>query len=641
MKSILRGGSVLPLVLSFALILGLAFSPLMIQSAKADELYGRVRGIVSDTTGAVLPGVQVKLTNVGTGKSAELASDADGSFMFINLKPGEYKLTASKANFKTFQVNSIRVEPNQIYVQSVIMELGALSQTVEVVANPAQVEQTSMQLTNTISSKTITDLPLNGRNWINLQQTLPGVVIPDTRFGTNFSTNGSQAQQNSYLVNGNDSNDLPLNSPLAPPNPDTIEEVKMVTNTINPEYGRNSGAIMNAITKSGTNQFHGSGFEFYRDTFLNTHNFFTKKRQVFHQNQYGGTVGGPVWKNKSFFFFGLQNTRARQPGANSNGTTNVYTQNMLNGIWNPAKMSTTKTNPFPIVGSNGTTYPAGTPWATIFPTGVVPTSDYNPLAASLVKKFVPLPNCGTSTCTLFSFSPVTKLAANQFIGRFDQNFGSKDTLWFYSYANDQHTLNDIAFSAASLPGFGDKSAPYTKQFTSAWQHTFSSSILNEFRAGYTRLNFDTGTPQTLVTPSSVGFTNIFPQIPQGAGYPRMTITGFFNLGFTSNGPQPRKDQTYQLTDNFSWIKGKHSLKFGYDGRRFQVWNPFGARNNGAFSFSNSAKYSTGDPGLNFLLGIPTSYNQQSGQVIIAQAYEHYIYAQDQWRIQGVPSGNGT
>jgi len=173
MKSILRGGSVLPLALSFVLLLGLAFSPVMIQSAKADELYGRVRGMVSDSTGAVLPGVQVKLTNVGTGISAELASDGDGSFMFVNLKPGEYKLTATKASFKTFQVRSIRVEPNQIYVQSVIMELGALSQTVEVVANPAQVEQTSMQLTATINSKTITDLPLNGRNWINLQQTLP------------------------------------------------------------------------------------------------------------------------------------------------------------------------------------------------------------------------------------------------------------------------------------------------------------------------------------------------------------------------------------------------------------------------------------------------------------------------------------
>jgi len=618
---------------SSVLVLGLVASLLVAPSAKADELYGRVRGVAADSTGAALPGVQLKLVNTGTNENVALVSGADGSFEFINLKPGVYKLTASKNSFKSFEVTAITVRPNDTYVQNVTMELGAITETVEVSANPAQVEQSSMQLTNTITSKEVTELPLNGRNWIYLQQTLPGVVIPDTRFNTNFSTNGSQGQQNSYLVNGNDSNDLPLNSPLAPPNPDTIEEVKMVTNTINPEYGRNSGAILNVVTKSGTNNLHGSAFEFYRDTFLNAHDFFHTSPPIFHQHQFGGTVGGPVWKNKTFFFFGLQDTRARQPGANSNGTTNVFTQSQLSGTWDPTKMSTTKVNPFPIVGSNGTTYPAGTPWATIFPTGVVPTSDYNPLAASLVQKFVPLPNCGTPGCHLYSFNPVTRLKADQYTGRLDQNLGSKDSLWFYGYANDQHTLNDIAFSAATLPGFGDKSAPYTKQFTAAWQHTVSSNVLNEFRAGYTRLNFDTGTPQNLVTPASVGFTNIFPQIPQGAGYPRMTITGYFNLGFTSNGPQPRKDQTYQLTDNFTWIRGKHSLKFGYDGRKFEVWNPFGARNNGAFAFSNSAKYSTGDPGLNFLLGIPTSYNQQSGQIILAQAYEHYIYAQDQWRVR--------
>jgi hypothetical protein len=633
MKSLLRRGLLMSTLLALALVLGLAFSAIVAQTAKADELYGRIRGVVTDSTGAVLPGAQLKLTNVGMGNSVELKSNADGSFEFVNLKPGTYRLTVTKSSFKTFEVSAIQVAQDQIFVQNVGMELGTITESIEVAANPNQVEQSSIQLTNTISSKTVTDLPLNGRNWIYLQQTLPGVVIPDTRFNTNFSTNGSQGQQNSYLVNGNDSNDLPLNSPLAPPNPDTIQEVKMVTNTINPEFGRNSGAILNAVTKSGTNSFHGTAFEFYRDTFLNVHDFFHKTAPIFHQNQYGGTVGGPVWKNKTFFFFGLQNTRARQPGANSNGTTNVFTQAQLNGTWNPAKMSPTKTNPFPIVGSNGTTYPAGTPWATIFPTGVVPTSDYNPLAAALVQKFVPLPNCGTAGCNLFSFNPVTTLAADQFTGRLDQNLGAKDSLWFYGYANDQNTLNDIAFSAATLPGFGDKSAPYTKQFTSAWQHTFNLDMLNEFRVGYTRLNFDTGTPQKAVTPASVGFTNIFPQIPQGAGYPRMTITGYFNLGFTSNGPQPRKDQTYQITDNFTWIKGKHSLKFGYDGRRFQVWNPFGARNNGSFSFTNSAKFSTGDPGLNFLLGIPTSYNQGSGQVIIAQAYEHYIYAQDQWRIK--------
>jgi len=113
----------------------------------------------------------------------------------------------------------------------------------------------------------------------------------------------------------------------------------MVTNSINPEYGRNSGAILNVVTKSGTNNFHGSAFEFYRDTFLNVHDFFHKTAPIFHQNQFGGTMGGPVWKNKSFFFFGLQDTRARQPGANSNGTTNVYTQNQLNGTWNAAKLN--------------------------------------------------------------------------------------------------------------------------------------------------------------------------------------------------------------------------------------------------------------------------------------------------------------
>jgi len=634
MKRVLGYFTVASLTVAMAVVVALTTGHMLVQTAWADDVYGRIRGTVTDSAGASMTGVEVVVTNTNTGIAKTTRTGASGEYEFLNLPaPGTYSIVVQQQGFKTYRANVIHLGLNQTLVLDISLELGSVSETVLVEADKPQVEQASMQLTNTISSTTITQLPLNGRNYIFLQQTLPGVVIPDTRFNSNFATNGSQGQQNSYLVNGNDSNDLPLNSPLAPPNPDAIAEVKLVTNTINPEFGRNSGAILNAVTKSGTNSFHGSAFEFYRDTFLNVHDFFHKNPPIFHQNQFGGTIGGPIWKNKTFFFFGLQDTRARQPGANSNGTTNVFTQDMLNGIWNPAKMSATKTNPFPIVGSNGTTYPAGTPWATIFPTGIVPTSDYNPLAAQLVKDFVPLPNCGTPGCRLYSFNPLTKLSTDQYLGRLDQNFGSKDTLWFYGYANDQHTLNDIAFSAASLPGFGDKSVPYTKQFTTAWQHTFTASTVNEFRAGYTRLNFDTGTPQKLVTPASVGFSNIFPQIPQGAGYPRMTINGYFNLGFTSNGPQPRKDQTYQLSDSFSWIKGRHSLKFGYDGRKFQVWNPFGARNNGSFNYTNSAKYGTGDPGLNFLLGIPTSYNQSSGQVIIADAYEHYSYAQDQWRFK--------
>ena len=675
MKSVLKSGSFLPLLFSIFLVFGLMLSPYLIQPASADELYGRIRGLVTDASGAALPGVQLRLTNTATNISEQIDSGPDGDFLFINLKPGKYSLTASKASFKTFQVLSIPIEPNQTYVQSVIMELGALSETIEVSANPSQVEQTSMQLTATINSKIITDLPLNGRNWITLQQTLPGVVNSESRFSTSYSTNGSQGQQNSYLINGTDYNDLPLNTPLAAPSPDAIDEVKMVTNTINPEYGRNSGAIMNAITKSGTNQFHGTAFDFYRDTFLNTKNFFQKTPSTFHQNQYGGTIGGPILKNKTFFFFSLQNTRNRTTQAG--GLVTVYTpaelagdfsgfassindgtikQDATTGNWSITRNP--KTSPFPMFGdanspcpvSGGVMCPAGTHYGNyyvagatpaiqptlvtnnaLFSTGIIPTQDFNSTSVALIKAFVPGPNFGSNQ---YSFQPISAGKTNQYLGRFDQNFGQKNSLSFYAFAQNAATVNTLPFTGATLPGFGDQSLAYTKQFVASWNHTFSTNILNELRAGYTRLNFQSTTPQKAVQPSAVGFSNIFPQYTAGAGYPFMGITGFFNLGFSTNGPQPRKDQTYQLTDNFSWVRGKHSFKFGYEGRKFEVWNPFNARNNGSFSFATSGKYSTGigsTAGINFLLGLPATYSQGSGGIIIADAYEHYMYFQDQWR----------
>jgi len=163
------------------------------------------------------------------------------------------------------------------------MELGQVSEQVMVEASNVQVETANTQLGTVISGDTIRDMPLISRNWINLQQLEPGVVASSDRFGSNFSTNGSQSQQNSYLIMGQDSNDLPLNTPLILPNPDAIGEFNMITNTINPEYGRNSGAILNAAIRSGTNSFHGDVFDFYRDPFLNTKDFFQQSQSVFHQ----------------------------------------------------------------------------------------------------------------------------------------------------------------------------------------------------------------------------------------------------------------------------------------------------------------------------------------------------------------------
>lgn len=603
--------------------------------SKADELYGRIRGVVMDSSHAAMPGVPLRLVNEGTGIAKEMTSESDGSFLFVSLSPGTYTLTATKPGFKTFQARGISVIQSQIYVQNVTMDVGVVSETLEVTANPVQVESTSIQLGATLSGEMVQDLPTLNRNWITLQQTLPGVVAPDTRFGSNYSTNGSQAQQNSFLINGNDANDLPLNSPLVQPNPDAIAEVQMVTNTINPEYGRNSGAIMNATTKSGTNSFHGSVFDFYRDTFLNTKNFFQPKAPI-HQNQYGGTVGGPIWRNKLFFFYSLQNTRARTPQNLGNNPV-VYTAQQLGGNWTGSTLSS---NTVPgqlagkIVGAGGTgaggTCTATQTWAQCFPTNQVPTTDYNSVSTALVTSFVPAPNVNGNQ---FAWSPVTTVATNQHIGRMDLTITQKDSLWFNAIANDSTQANQLPFSGSTLPGFGDGSIPYTKYLTASWIHTFTPSMLNELRAGYSRLNFPTGQPQHVRLPSSVGFSNIFPQFPAEADLPKITVNNYFTIGGTNNGPQPRKDQTYQITDNFSWTAGRHSFKFGYDGRKFQVWNPFANSNEGAFTFSKGGGYSTGDPGLDFLLGVPTSYGQGAGAVIIADAYEHYFYFQDLWHIK--------
>lgn len=614
------------------LILAFSLSLLVVSNVQADDVYAKIRGTVADAAGGAVAGVEVVATNTQTGIQKVSKSGTTGEYEFIQLAaPGTYDVSVQRNGFRTFRAEKIHLDVAQIYVLDIHLELGTVSETVTVEANQAQVEQSSMQLTSNLNVRSLVDLPLIGRNVITLQQTLPGVVTPDTRFGTNYSTNGSQAQQNSYLVNGTDHNDLPLNSPLTQPIPDSLDEVKMVTNTINPEYGRNSGAIINAVTKSGTNSLHGSAFEFFRDTSLNVHDFFHVHPPIFHQNQVGGTLGGPVIKNKFFLFFGYQWTQARQPDGNFNGQSpTVFTTAQLGGDWSASTLST---KPIPFVGGiqgPSGNCPQGMAWNACFVGGAVPTTDYNPLSVKLTSQFVPGVNFGTNQ---FTFNPVSQTKANQFLGRADYTFNTKDSIWFYGFANDSSSINTLPFSGATLPGFGDNSTPFTKQFTAAWNHVFTPNLLNELRFGYSRLNFKTGQPNNVRLPSSVGFPNIFPQLGSGADYPQVNVTGYFVLGGTSNGPQPRIDQTYEATDNFSWNKGKHSLKFGYDGRKFEVFNPFAADNDGLFAFDKRGTYSTGDPGLDFLLGVPNQYVQGSGAIIKAYAYENYIYGQDQWHVR--------
>lgn len=617
----------------FAMLLGF----LTATPAKGIELYGRIRGVVTDPSGAVIAGATVTVTNVATGVSTTVPSGADGSYEAPQLvAPGTYQVVVVVTGFKEFQASGIPLHVGQIYVLNVQLEVGALTQRVTIEATPVQVEKTSMQLGATLTGTQIVDLPLNGRNWVQLQQTLPGVVAAADARG-NYATNGSQPDQNSYLINGIDSNDLPLNTPLVIPSPDAIAEVQMVTNTINPEYGRNSGAIMNAVTKSGTNQFHGSGFDFFRDTGLNARNFFQPTSIIFHQHQFGGTIGGPIWRHHAFFFFSYQGTRNRSPQAG--GTTTVFTQDQRDGsfpdIGGTAGAAQCSANelaclsPHEMVGEDGNPHPAGTPYSTLFPTGTIPSANFDSLSASLLNKFVPLPNSGTE----YDFNPALTRVTDQYLARIDENISSKDALWGSWLWQRDPTLNALPFTGATLPGFPEVDQRHIQNYSLTWNHTFGANTLNEARIGYTRFNYGAVLPVDVVDPKSVGFTGITVQDPTKSSWPVIDVTGYFSLGFSTNGPQPRIDQTYQVDDNFSIISGRHTLKVGFDTRRFQVYNPFANSLSGHYTFGGTGGYSTGDSAADFLLGIPDSYNQGGGDIINARGREYYLYFQDQFKLR--------
>lgn len=618
------------------------------QRASAQNVYGAIRGVIRDQSGAVIPEAQITLTNENTGVSEHTDSSSTGSFEFLNvLAPGTYRVRAEKSGFQTYLSSGIQLNVNQVFVVNAVLRVGLTTQEISVKATTAQIDTTTMQRGTTITSGQIENLPLVGRNWTQLQQIQPGVVASSDRFGT-YSTNGAETQQNAYLINGGDSMDAPLNTPGIIPSLDALSEFRMVTSTINPEFSRNSGAIMNVLVKNGTNAFHGDGFEFYRDKSLDARNFFQSTVSPFHQNEFGGTIGGPIaipriynGRNRSFFFFSYQGLRAVQPQAFSvptvfspaerTGDFSADTGGAFPGV-NP-NTSTAAISPFAMTGINGTVYPAGTPYSTLFPTGVIPTSDLNPLALKLMNQFVPKAN---ATANGYTFTPTTTRSQNQYLWRVDENIRSQDRLWAYGFWETQPSIDTLPFTGSTLPGFPETQQEHFQQYSADWTHILSPTTVNEARFSYYRFNFVTVFPLTPVNPTSYGFTGIIPQVGSNSpevSLPVISLSGLFTIGFSTNGPQPRIDQTYEGVDNFSKIIGHHTFKAGFHIESFQVFNPFNSVLDGSYTFNGAGTFSTGFPGADFLLGLPDSYAQGSGSIINARARDYYSYAQDEWQVR--------
>ena len=609
------------------------------RAARADNLYASIRGTVTDQSGAAIPDVTVTATNIATGVAQKVTSAGDGSFTFLQLTVGDYDVRADKTGFETFTVAKIHLELNQVYVLPVKLTLGAMSQEVTVLANAVQVDTTTPQLGTVVEASQIVSLPLIGRNWQQLQELQPGVVSSSDRFGGNdmFATNGGESQFNMILIDGTDTNDLSLNTNTFVPSEDAVSEFKMVTSTMNPEYARTSGAILNAVIKSGTNSFHGDAFDYYRDTFLDARNYFAQSVNPFHENQFGGTLGGPILKNHLFAFFSYQGIREGVPQTNNgvqNGveTTPVFALGQDTGTTPfPGLSSSTNVSPFPLVGDNGTTYPAGTPYSTIFSAGTIPTADINPVSAGLLK-YIPGPNTTFGGAPAFTFNATQTQSRNQYLYRIDQVFNSKDTLWGTWFNEKDAITEPVSFFGGNLPGFGESDGQSFKFLTLSWSHVFNDHMVNELRGGYNRFNYAAVFPNPATSPSAAGFS-ITPQDPAGAGVPLVSVTGLFNLGFSPYGPQPRIDQLYQGTDNLSLVEGRHTLKFGFDMRRWEELSPSLSYNSGAFDFNTFGAYSTGVPGADFLLGTPAYYTQASGGLEDARTRQYYSYAQDEFQFR--------
>ena len=629
----------------FFVLLGTSFLLSSSPVAKAADLYGSIRGTVSDASGAAVPGADVTAKNIATGVSTHVASSATGAYSFLQLAIGDYTVTATKDGFQTFTANQIHIDLNQVYVQDIPLTLGAISQEVSVQANQVQVETTSPQLGTVITAQQIVDLPLLGRDWINLQALQPGVVGAADRLGVagsipDYATNGGQTQFNVFLIDGTDTNDEALNTATIVPSVDALTEFRMVTSTMNPEYARSSGAIMSAAIKSGTNSFHGDAFDFYRDTFLDARNYFSRKVSPFHENLFGGTFGGPIIKNHLFGFFSYQGVRESTPQSNNNvsggvKTTNVFLNGQATGTTPfPGLSTSAKTSPFPLVGDNGTMYPAGTPYSTIFSAGTVPTVDINSISKGLLS-FVPSPNKATvvgGPLNAYTFNSTRSVTDNQYIYRIDDALTTKDTLWGTWMNEKEAFIEPIPFAGATLPGFAESDGESFKLLSLSWTHVINDHMLNELRGGYNRFNYQAVFPATPELPSVAGFS-ITPQSASGAGLPYISVHGLFALGFSEFGPQPRLENLYEGADNFQWVVGRHTMKFGFDLRRWQDFNPALSTNSGFFNFNTFGTYSTGNAGADFLLGIPAFYTQASGGLENSRTREFYSYAQDDFKLR--------
>jgi hypothetical protein len=592
------------------LVLGAA-ALLFAAAAWGQGSVGTITGTVTDPTGASVPEAAVTATDTGTGIQKKATTAGNGSYSFVEMPPGMYTITAEATGFAQTTLSPQRLVVASNLRLDVTLQVGAVNESVTVDAAAPQINADDAQLGRSVTD--IPSLPLlstnGGRNALGLVGIQPGVTLttgaqsPGTAVG-DFEVNGQRSQANNFILDGADANDLAINVADAVDviSPNALGEFRVVTGAMKAEYGRNSGAVIESTIRSGGNSFHGQATEIFRNKVLNANNFFqnaaSNPRPPFNLNDFDANVGGPVIKNKTFFF------------ASYLGFRRVY------GVTNSGAVFTDQERA--AILAHGTS--AAQAIVNITPPASTPGGD-----------------------VAFS-APKDSLNRDQGLFKIDHRFSNANNL-SVSYFTERATENTpFAFGGPTLPGFGELDFITYHNVALHDTHTFSPNLVNEALASFHRRDQPGVFPANHTTPSSLGFTGIIPDDPAGAGPPYVLINSI-NVGNTYQGPQARRDNTWQYADSVSWIRGRHSLKFGVDYRAFEQNQTFDFINNGYMLFTGDGTTSgavpmipglQGDPNANaindFANGYVLFYDQANANKQGLRDKFFSAYAQDDFKI---------
>jgi outer membrane receptor protein involved in Fe transport len=610
------------------LLLALA-AALVVPTAALAQATGQINGLVTDTSGAVLPGVTIEATNTATGAVRSAVSGNDGGYTIPLLQPGVYNVRAELAGFRVGLQEGVRVTVTETARAVFQLEVGQISETVTVTADATLVETSNATHGIVIDQQKVVDLPLNGRNFTQLGTLIPGVVAPPGGLGGQqgdatpggfgnvtggFNVNGMRNQSNNFLMDGATNNDTFNTGFVLRPPPDAIEEFKILTHAFGAEYGRNAGSVVNVVTKSGSNRLSGAAWEFNRDDALQARNFFAPGNQPkpeLKQNQFGGALGGPLVRNR-LFGFGYYEGYRNQAGT----TTNIVVP-----------------SPEQRAGNFGATTIRDPQTGLPFPNNTIPAGRISPAAARLLSEFVPLPN---SAGNRYIVSPTVEDVRDQFGLRVDYQLSQNQSLLLrYMRAETERTTPKIiaAVDQQALATLQDAMGSYN------W--VIASNLIAQARASVNRISANPAVTSGL-NPRDYGI-NFANTNPLAAGLPSIVVQGFFGGGTAALGDpqQPfvnRVNHVWQAASDITWVTGRHSVKFGLDVRREAMNIAFINRPNGDLTFSGNLTAmpgvaGTGSAVADFLLGLPAQARATTQQVT-QDGYGWLFagYVQDDFRV---------